>query len=183
MARYEIAKWSVFLATRERGRRVREEIEEALTRVSPGGSLAVSFKGVEGITVSFGDECIAKLIVARSAGDFDDRGLVIEEMNADVRETLEAVLSRRKTAAVVLNDAGEPEILGEPTWMNETLAAALDLESFRASDLAHRLRITPQAANNRLKNLVASGAVARERVVPEGGGKEFSYEVVVKAYA
>ncbi|MGH8987957.1 MAG: hypothetical protein ACRDXC_05070 [Acidimicrobiales bacterium] len=138
---------------------------------------------MEGITVSFGDECIAKLIVARSSGDFDDRGLVIEEMNVDIRETLEAVLARRKTAAVVLNEAGHPEILGEPTWMNETLSAALELRSFRASDLAARLGITPQAANNRLRNLVSSGAVARERTVPEGGGKEFSYQIVVPAYA
>ncbi len=183
MARYEIGKWSVFLATRERGRRVREEIEQQLARLSPGDSLVVSFKGVEGITVSFGDECIAKLIVARSAGDFDDRGLVVEGMNADVCETLEAVLSRRKMAAVVLNEAHEPEILGEPIWMNETLEAAMELRSFRANDLAARLRITPQAANNRLKNLVWSGAVARERTIPEGGGKEFSYEVVVPAYA
>lgn len=183
MVQYEVAKWSVFLATRERGRRVREEIEQQLARIAPGESLAISFKGVEGITVSFGDECIAKIIIARSAGDFDDRGLVIEGLNPDVRETIEAVLSRRKIAAVVLNDAGIPEILGEPAWMSETLAAALELRSFRASDLAHRLHITPQAANNRLKSLVASGAVARERVVPDGGGKEFSYEVVVPAYA
>ena len=181
--RYEVAKWSVFLATRERGRRVREEIEQRLAQLPPGDNLAISFEGVEGITVSFGDECIARLIVARLAGDFDDRGLVIEEMNTDVRETLEAVLFRRKVAAVVLNALGEPEIIGEPGWMHETLAAALELRSFRATDLAERLHITPQAANNRLKNLVGSGAVARERIVPQGGGKEFSYEVVVPAYA
>jgi hypothetical protein len=183
MTRYEMGGRGVFLATRERGRRVREEIEQELERLQPRGSLVISFKGVEGITVSFGDECVAKLIVARSAGDFDDRGLVIEEMNADVRETLEAVLARRKTAAVVLNAAGKPEMLGEPAWVDETLAAALALRSFRANDLADRLRISPQAANNRLKVLVSSGAVARERIVPAGGGKEFSYEVVVPAYA
>jgi len=183
VARYEIGSGGVFFATRERGRRVREEIEQELARVSPRDGLEVSFKGVEGITVSFGDECIAKLIVARAAGDFDDRGLVIEDMNADVRETLEAVFLRRKMAVVALNDAGEPEILGEPAWMNVTLAAALELRSFRASDLAGRLHITPQAANNRLKNLVSSGAVARKRIVPSGGGKEFGYEVVVPAYA
>jgi len=183
VARYEVSKWSVFLATRERGRRVREEIEQQLAQLAPGDNLAISFAGVEGITVSFGDECVARLIVARLAGDFDDRGLVVEDMNADVRETLETVLARRKIAAVALDDKGQPEVLGEPAWMHETLAAALELRSFRASDLAERLRITPQAANNRLKNLVASGAVARERMVPEGGGKEFVYEVVVPQYA
>lgn len=179
MARYEMGSQGAFLATRERGRRRREEIEEELRRLTAGDSLVVSFRGVEGITVSFGDECIAKLIVARSAGDFDDRGLLIEEMNDDVRETLEAALLRRKTAAAVLNNAGEPEMLGEPTWVNETLATALKLRSFRAGDLADRLHISPQAANNRLKVLVSSGAVARERIVPAGGGKEFSYRVTI----
>ena len=183
MDRYELSKWSPFLATRERGRRVREEIEQHLRQLAPGETLPISFAGVEGITVSFGDECIAKLIVARLAGDFDDRGLVIEQTNADVRETLEAVLSRRKVAAVVLNASGEPEVLGEPSWVRETLSAAVSLRSFRASELAERLHITPQAANNRLKMLVASGAVARERVIPDGGGKEFNYQVVIPAYA
>ena len=94
---YDVAaKWSPFLATRERGRRVREDIERHLSEVPIGGNLVLDFGGVEGITVSFGDECIAKLILARSSGDFADRGLVISGANEDVRETLEAVLSRRK---------------------------------------------------------------------------------------
>ncbi|MHB1526069.1 MAG: STAS-like domain-containing protein [Candidatus Dormibacteria bacterium] len=181
--RYDVSRWSVFLATRDRGRRVREEIERHLGQLDRADNLVVSFAGVEGITVSFGDECVAKLIVARMAGDFVDRGLVIEGMNDDVRETMEAVLSRRKVAAVALAASGEPEVIGDPGWMPATLAAAVELRSFRASDLAERLRLTPQAANNRLKMLVASGAVARERTVPAGGGKEFSYQVVIPVYA
>ena len=46
MARYEIVKWNVLLATRERGRRVREEIEQELARLSPGERLVSSFRGV-----------------------------------------------------------------------------------------------------------------------------------------
>jgi hypothetical protein len=183
MLRYRVADWNEFLATRERGRRVREEIEEKLASVPPGESLLMDFSGVEGITVSFGDECIAKLILSRASGDFVDRGLVVEGANEDVRETIETVLSRRKVAVVSVGASGKPEILGEPEWLPETLKAALRLRSFSASELADKLGITPQAVNNRLRLLVASGAVARERVVPEGGGKEFSYKVVVPAYA
>lgn len=181
--RYEVVKWSVFLATRERGRRVREDIEERLAELAVGDSLVLDFAGVEGITVSFGDECVAKIILARSAGDFADRGLVIEGANDDVRETLEAVLSRRNISAISLSASGEPQVLGERDWLPATLAAAIELRTFSASDLADRLDLTPQAANNRLKVLVASGAVARARVVPEGGGKEFSYTVVIPTYA
>ena len=181
--RYPIAKWNAFLATRERGRRVREDIEEKLAALSPGDSLAMDFADVEGITVSFGDECIAKLIIGRTTGDFVDRGLFVEGANEDVYETIDTVLARRKVAVVSMDRSGRPEILGEKGWLPATLEAALELRSFKASELAERLGITPQAVNNRMKLLVASGAVARERGVPEGGGKEFSYSVVVPAYA
>jgi hypothetical protein len=183
MVRYEVAKWNAFLATRERGRRVREDIENQLSAAGVGETLVLDFAGVDGITVSFGDECVAKLVLARMAGDFTDRGLVVDGANEDIRETLDTVLARRKVAAVSLSPAGEPEVLGEHGWLPETLKAALKLQSFRASDLAGRLGLTPQAANNRLKLLVASGAVARERVVPEGGGKEFSYKMAIPEYA
>lgn len=63
--------------------------------------------------------------------------------------------------------------------MRETLEASQRLGEFRASDLADALDVSPQAANNRLRQLVASGVVARRRVVPEGGGKEFQYRLRV----
>jgi hypothetical protein len=180
---YEVAAWGVFLATRDRGRRVREDMEAKLKELAGGDTLVLSFAGVEGITVSFGDECIAKLLIDRSTGALADRGVVVEGLNEDVRETLEAVLTRRKISAVSLTADGHPEILGEREWLPATLDAAVELQSFSASDLAHKLNVSPQAANNRLKALVASGAVVRERVVPEGGGKEFSYTVVIPAFA
>jgi predicted transcriptional regulator len=78
---------------------------------------------------------------------------------------------------------GHPEILGGPGWLPETLSAAVELRSFSAAELAERLSLTPQAANNRLSGLVATGGVVRERIVPEGGGKEFGYRVAIPAYA
>ena len=179
---YKIAKHGDFLATRERGRRVREEIEQELESLAPGDTLTLDFSGVEGITVSFGDETVGKLVIARAAGDFTDRFLVLEGVNDDVRETLEAVLIRRKVAAVAIDRSG-PQVLGQRDWLPGTLMAAVEMQSFSAGQLAERLGITPQAANNRLKLLVASGAVARERAVPDGGGKEFSYRVVAPVYA
>ena len=181
---YRIAEhWNSFLATRERGRRVREDVERQLNTLAPGQTLALDFTDIEGITVSFGDELVAKLIIDRGAGQFVDRGLVLEGANEDVHETLETVLARRKVSGVSLNAAGEPEILGEKRWLPETLSAALELRSFSAAELGERLGLTPQAANNRLRGLVATGGVVREQVVPEGGGKEFGYRVAVPAYA
>jgi hypothetical protein len=175
-------KWGQFLATRERGRKVREDIETHLSKVRAGDALVLNFIGVEGITVSFGDECVAKLILSRSSGDFADRGLAIGGANEDVRETLEAVLSRRKFSAVLITES-DVEIIGQDDLLSATLKEAVQLKTFSAADIADRLGITVQAANNRLKQLVATGSVVRERVVPDGGGKEFSYSVVIPTYA
>jgi hypothetical protein len=181
---YRIAeRWNSFLATRDRGRRVREDVEDQLAKLEPGQTLSLDFADVEGITVSFGDELVAKLIIDRAAGPYVDRGLVLEGANEDVHETLETVLARRKVSGVGLDSDGEPEVLGEKRWLPETLKAALELRSFNAVELGERLGLTPQAANNRLRGLVATGAVVREQVIPEGGGKEFGYRVAVPAYA
>ena len=183
MARYPVGRWGKFLATRERGRQVREDVETQLAQMPAGESFMLDFSGVDGVTVSFGDEFLARLVLARASGDFADRGLVIEGDNEDVRETLETVLARRKVAGVAIGANGEPKVLGDVGWLPETLRAALALRSFSAAELAERLGITPQAANNRLRMLVASGAVARERVVPDGGGKEFGYRTAIPTYA
>jgi len=182
---YRVAeRWSSpFLATRDRGRRVREDVEREIGQLDAGRTLALDFAGVEGVTVSFGDELLAKLVIDRATGQSVDRGLVVEGANEDVRETLETVLLRRKVAAVSIDADGHPEVLGGPGWLPETLSAAVELRSFSAAELAERLSLTPQAANNRLSGLVATGGVVRERIVPEGGGKEFGYRVAIPAYA
>ena len=182
---YEISeRWSSsFLATRDRGRRVREDVEREIAKLDAGKTLALNFAGVEGVTVSFGDELLAKLVIDRASGQSVDRGLIVEGANEDVRETLETVLMRRKVAAVNIDADGQPEILGGPGWLPQTLTAALELRSFSAAELAELLGLTPQAANNRLAGLVATGGVVRDRVVPEGGGKEFGYRVAIPAYA
>jgi hypothetical protein len=182
--RYRFAKWgSRFLATRDRGREVREDIEQELAKLSPGDTLVLDFSDIDAITHSFGDETVGKLLLTRSAGDLADRGLVAEALSEDVRETLDVVLDRRKLALVSITSDGSVHVLGESGWLAQTLQAALRLRTFRASELADALGISAQAANNRLKLVVASGAVIRERSVPARGGKEFQYKVTVPEYA
>lgn len=177
--RYAMAeKWTAYLATRERGRRVREDIERSLAALRAGEVLSLDFTGVEAVTVSFGDECVAKLLADRTSGGFPDKGLVVVGADEDVRETLEAVLERRRLGIVSLTEIGF-EVLGARDWLEATLRVASELGSFSARDLAERLGLTPQAANNRLRGLLASGAVVRERIVPDGGGKEFRYRFIV----
>ena len=176
-------EYGQFLATRSRGAQVQEALLAALRGTPEGDHLMVDFEGVEDVTVSFMDEALAGLLTKRANDEsLSARGVVVAGLNADCKDTLDAVLKRRETAMVVVSaDSDEWELVGERKWgwMSETLRAARGLKEFRAGDLADELGLTPQASNNRLRQLVASGALARQRVVPEGGGKEFQYRIQI----
>jgi hypothetical protein len=58
------------------------------------------------------------------------------------------------------------------------LAEARELD-FTVAEIAEKLQLTPQAANNRLAHLVRSGALSRARIIPARGGREFRYELPV----
>ncbi len=163
-------------ATRERGREVRERLEDLLRSAAVGEVIEIDLTAVEAMTVSFADELIGRLMTARQAGEFEGQAVVIRGKGEDVRETVQAVLERRRSGALYRDQAaGAVKPLAGPPWFSETVAEAQRLRTFSALDLAKGLELSPQAANNRLKQLSASGAVIRERTVPAGGGKEYEY--------
>jgi DNA-binding MarR family transcriptional regulator len=86
------------------------------------------------------------------------------------------VLERRKLLAAAMVD-GKPTLLGADAYLRATYLAAVALRSFNASDIADKMGVTVQNANNRLKRLVALGALSRRRTDPSTGGREYSYEV------
>lgn len=167
--------------TRERGRADRERLEALAIEAAAGDVIVVDLSSVDAMTVSYADELIGRFLSSRAGGDQDDRGVIIRGSNDDVRETLEAILDRRGVGAIYIDDRGRSLALGGPAWFAKTVAQARDLGVFRAAQLAERLEVSPQAANGRLKQLSAAGAVLRERVVPDGGGKEFEYRVATVA--
>jgi hypothetical protein len=162
-------------ATRQRGEKERQLLEQLLRDSAPGDLVEVDLTALEAMSVSFADELIGRFLADRLSGDFQDRAVVIVGGSEDVRETLEAVLERRDAGALYRDQHGTVEALAGPSWFRETVEQANDLREFSANDLAARLNKSPQAVNNRLKQLAASGAVLRERGVPQGGGKEFTY--------
>lgn len=163
--------------TRERGRADRERLEAMTMEAAAGAVIVIDLSAVEAMTVSYADELIGRFLSSRTGGDQDDRGVIIRGSNDDVRETLEAVLDRRGVGAIYVDARGRTLALGGPAWFAKTVAQAQDLGVFRAAQLAERLDVSPQAANGRLRQLSAAGAVLRERVVPDGGGKEFEYRI------
>jgi len=174
-----------FVATRETGRRERERLDQVAGQVAAGELLEIDLTGVEAMTISFADEFFGRFIASRAGSEIDEVGVVIDgpggASGADLQETLEAVLDRRGIGVLWRDPEGDVTAIGGPAWFAPTFEQALDLKVFRATQLAERLDLSPQATNGRLKKLSAAGAVLRERIVPDGGGKEFAYRVATAA--
>jgi hypothetical protein len=170
-----------FVSGRETGRIQREQLDQVAGQVRAGDLLEIDLTGVHAMTISFADEFFGRFIASRAGSEQDDRGVVIDGPGGasgdDLQETLEAVLDRRGIGVLWRDPKGNVTVIGGPAWFASTFAQALDLKVFRATQLAERLDLSPQATNGRLKKLSAAGAVLRERIVPDGGGKEFEYRV------
>lgn len=164
------------LVTREAGVRARHDLERAIASLTPGDPVALDFAEVVAVSVPFADECLGQLLSGRLAGFYEDHPILAMNANADVAETIAAALRRRKLVLLGLFD-GRVELLGADALLNETMEVAHRLAEFSASDLAEELGLTLQAANNRLKALLRAGAVSRTRGAPEGGGREYEYQV------
>lgn len=175
-----------FAATRDLGRKEREQLDALALRARSGDVLKIDLTGVKAMTISFADEFIGRFLASRAVNDKDDVGVLIVgpmgEEGDELQETLEAVLGRRGIGVLWTDQEGEVTAVGGPAWFASTFQQALALRVFRATDLAERLSLSPQATNGRLKKLSESGAVVRERVVPDGGGKEFEYRVATAAH-
>lgn len=168
--------YEAVLTGRENAERARVAVERAIREQSPATPCALDFSGIEAISAPFVDEFLGKLLSGHLAGYYEDHPLLALNADPDVRETINVVLRARGLSMLYVSDS-EVSLLGGERRLEETLQAAAGLGRFRASQLAEVLGLTPQAANNRLKTLLRQGALLRARVVREGGGKEFEYEV------
>jgi hypothetical protein len=173
--RVSMKKFGDVLDTRRSAAKVRAGIEREVLSTSDGDVLVLDFKGVRAITVPFADECIGLLLAGRLTGYHGSHPVLAVNANEDVRDTLSLTLATRRLG--LLHVAEPLELLGGDDLLNDTLSEAWAMGQFTASELAERLRVSPQAANNRLKALVSRGALRRALIVPSGGGKEFVYTV------
>jgi hypothetical protein len=173
--RESMAEHDDVLETRSRGEEVRWQIERKLATCSDSEVLVLDFAGVRAATVPFIEAAVGQLLAGRMTGYYENHPVLAVNANEDVRATLALTLSHHRLALLYLGNP--PELLGGDPILNETLQQAWELGKFSAMDMAERLRVSPQAANNRLKALVGRGALRRMLIVPPGGGKEFVYAV------
>ena len=161
-----------FLATRSKGRAIREDLEDRIARQHPD-SVLIDFTGVEAMTISFADEFLGRFYAALTA---DAPAILIVGLNDENVTTISICMERRDLTAAALVD-GKHALLGAPEHLIDTYRHALNLGTFSALDLSSELNISPQNMNNRLKKLVTAGAIRRRRVVASHGGKEFVYTI------
>lgn len=85
------ARHGPFLGTRRVGENVRNEI---LKSVDLGNSVILDFSQVEGVSQSFADECIGKLLIHMGSSEF--RGRVrFRSVSSGIKPILNHVLSQR----------------------------------------------------------------------------------------
>lgn len=159
------------------------EIERSIKQLVDDQPVSLDFRNVRAVSVPFVDASIGRLLGGRVAGYYDTHPLVIYGASVDVAQTIDATLRRHHLYALALGGQTGPELLGADDVLSSTLQAALRLRTFNVHQLAERLDLTPQAANNRLRLLLRSGAIQRERAKPSRGhgGREFRYTVPASA--
>jgi DNA-binding MarR family transcriptional regulator len=157
------------LSTRERGRAAADRVQEALDK----GSVVINFASVEVATPSYLDEVIRRLSGLLRGNE--DRLVLIEGANEDVTDSLELVLEKNRMALAAVKD-NQLELLGGSAQLKKTLDTAQELGSFSAADLAKELELKLPNLHQRLKELMESGAIAREPDESATRGKRHRYD-------
>jgi hypothetical protein len=161
------------------GTRARAAIERSIQRLEDDQAVFLDFSGVRAVSVPFIDASIGRLLSGRVAGYYETHPIVIYRAIVDVRQTIDATLRLHHLHALALGGGSGAELLGADEVLATTMREAVRLRNFNVHQLAESLDLTPQAANNRLRLLLRSGALQRERAKPERGrgGREFRYRV------
>ncbi len=175
---FSVHQLGKFPATRSLGREGRDRLEDLLANDNEV-DLAVDFSGVHGMTPSFLDEFLGKFLTSNDLAKSEATVKVVG-LSEDNEYAVLVCVERRETQVAVL-DAGALRLVGD-RMLAETFDQAVQLGTFKASDLGDALGLSAQNANNRLKRLSAVGAVRKTRVTGSSrGGREYSYVAVPSA--
>jgi hypothetical protein len=181
LVKVSMSRYGSVLATRDAGEQAWRDIEREIEAIGENDVVALDFAGVDAITIPYADTCLARLMSGKASGFYESHPLVLTNANEDVRETIGAALNLRHLVALCLSPNG-PHLLGGDQILERTIQAAAELEDpFSVLQLARKMELSPQAANNRLRQLTKVGALQRERINPSHGGREFRYSVPVAA--
>lgn len=172
-----VSKHGAFLATRSTAKVARESLESEVSAGPSNAEVIIDFTGVDAMTISFADEFLGKFYAAVAVGDVAVSVVLLRGLNEETLETTQVCLDRRELMAATVDGDGL-HLIAAPEHLDETYRHAVVLRRFRAGEISERLGVTLQNVNNRLKRLVSSGALKREKSIPSNrGGKEFVYTI------
>jgi hypothetical protein len=163
------------LGTRNDGVRASQKLR---TLYAGQPAIVLDFRGVEAATIPYLSQLVSGLFeIVLEARDASRPVVAVANVDDDVIPELEAVLERRHAMIALLTSDGVELLSGAP-HLEETLRAAQKLPStFTTTQLAERLSINVTSANERLRSLVDSGVLARERDPHATRGKRFLYRM------
>jgi hypothetical protein len=159
----------------------REQGTETAARLRPKmflpSTLVLDFGGIDAATPSFLDEICSEIDLGLRRHRDDNMLVVATHMEPEVSESFLYVLERhRHSLAYITITDKDVDLLNASPHLRETLKAAIQLGGeFTAPELADRLDLKPSALNQRLAELVAAGALGRQRDLRAERGKRFRY--------
>lgn len=174
------------LAGRKGGAMERDRLKRALAALGPGSVLGVDAREAEFMNFSFADECFRMLAQELSAGEAEDRYVVLivsPNEQEDVIEEIQVSLERKKLAMFLAEASGEGpvdvRIIGElPDHLAHTLA------SVQAGDtnetLAERLDLNLTTCSNRTDRLAKLRLLRKQRRQGGLGYKQFEFFPVLR---
>jgi predicted transcriptional regulator len=163
------------LASRRRGRMTSDRLRAIAAEHQ---DIVLDFAGVEALTPPFAQELFDAIHTIIGPGLDSGRLVVIVNANEDVLDTLKLVLeSRSGTMAFRVGD--QVELLSDSApHLIELLEQAQKLRRFTAAELADSLDVALNTVHGRLKPLLESGVVGRERDPEASRGVRHVYRVV-----
>ena len=153
---YSLLRHGKVLGTRSLGVEIARDLRES-DPARPG--LIVDFQGIRVASSPVLDEIA---ITLRSLiADHPERFVLLANLNEDLADTLGLVVDRRGIVLTTVGPKGKLETIGGSRQLDETLAAAEELGTFTAPELAERLELKLPNLHQRLKQLEAAGALTR----------------------
>ena len=153
---YSLRRHGKVLGTRSLGAEIATALRDSDPR-RPG--LIVDFEHIRVASSPVLDE-IAITLRALIA-DHPERWVLLSHLNEDLLDTLELVVDRRNIMLTTVDPHGKLDVLGGTQQLEETLAAAEELGTFTAPELAERLELKLPNLHQRLNQLQAAGALTR----------------------
>lgn len=161
-----------YFLTREKGEEAYRLLKEHLRRTPERCALVLVFPPGQVVDASFADESLIRLAERLAAGEFGERGALLEGLTEDSVHNLEAVIRLRGVKLVFLlvgpGDGWRHVGPLEPS-LSEALALAALRREITAPELARELELALNTANNRLKRLHALRLLWRHHEVSEKG--------------